>query len=99
MLVTGVGVTLSGGPDAVWIFQIAQDLTVANSANITLSGGAQAKNVFWQVSGKATLETAANFKGNLLSQTLISAGTGAVVTRRLLAQTAVTLDATRVTAP
>lgn len=99
VLVTGVGVTLSGGPDAVWIFQIAQDLTVANSAIITLSGGAQAKNVFWQVSGKATLGTAANFKGNLMSQTLISAGTGAVVTGRLLAQTAVTLDATRVTAP
>lgn len=99
VLVTGVGVTLSGGSDAVWIFQIGQDLTVANSAMITLSGGAQAKNVFWQVSGKATLGTAANFKGNLLSQTLISAGTGAVVTGRLLAQTAVTLDATRVTAP
>ncbi|QTN30727.1 DUF3494 domain-containing protein [Rhodoferax sp. AJA081-3] len=99
VLVTGVGVTLSGGPDAVWIFQIGQDLTVASSAAITLSGGAQAKNVFWQVSGKATLGTASNFKGILLSQTLISAGTGAVVTGRLLSQTAVTLDATRVTAP
>lgn len=99
VLVTGVGVTLSGGPNAVWIFQIGQDLTISNSAMITLTGGAQAKNVFWQVSGKATLGTAADFKGNLMSQTLISAGTGAVVTGRLLAQTAVTLDATRVTAP
>ncbi len=99
VLVTGVGVTLSGGPNAVWIFQIGQDLTISNSAMITLSGGAQAKNVFWQVSGKATLGTAADFKGNLLSQTLISAATGAVVTGRLLAQTAITLDAARVTAP
>lgn len=99
VLVTGAGVTLSGDANAVWIFQIAQDLTVSNSAIITLSGGAQAKNIFWQVSGKATLGTAANFKGNLMSQTLISVGTGASVTGRLLAQTAVTLDAAQVTSP
>jgi len=99
VLVTGAGVTLSGGPNAVWIFQIGQDLTVANSAIVTLSGGAQAKNIFWQVSGKATLGTASDFKGNLLSQTLISLGTGAVVTGRVLAQTAVTLDAARITNP
>ena len=99
VMVTGVGVTLSGGPNDVWIFQIAQDLTVSNSAMINLSGGAQAKNVFWQVSGKATLGTAANFSEVLMSQTLISVGTGAVVNGRLLAQTAITLDAARVTAP
>lgn len=99
VLVSGAGVTLSGDANAVWIFQIAQDLTISNSAIITLSGGAQAKNIFWQVSGKATLGTAADFKGNLMSQTLISVGTGATVTGRLLAQTAVTLDAARVTGP
>ncbi len=99
VLVSGAGVTLTGGANDVWIFQIAQDLTISNSAIITLSGGAQAKNVFWQVSGKATLGTAANFSGILMSQTLISVATGAVVNGRLLAQTAVTLDAARVTAP
>src|SRR5579859_1514829 len=56
-------VTLSGGANDVWIFQIAQNLTVGNGAIVTLSGGAQAKNVFWQVSGAATLGTTANFKG------------------------------------
>jgi hypothetical protein len=99
VLVSAAGVTLSGGPNAVWIFQIGQDLTVANSAMVTLSGGAQAKNVFWQVSGKAILGTAVNFKGVLLSQTLISLNTGAVVTGRLLAQSAVTLDAARISGP
>ena len=97
--VTSAGVTLSGGPNDVWIFQIAQDLTVDNGAIVTLSGGAQAKNVFWQVSGQATLGTTADFKGNLLSQTLISLNTGAVVTGRMLAQTEVTLNAARVTKP
>jgi len=93
------GVTLSGGPRDVWIFQIAQDLTVSNSAIVHLSGGAQARNIFWQVSGKATLGTGADFKGIILSQTLISLNTGAVMHGRALAQTAVTLNATDITAP
>ena len=99
VLITSAGVTLSGGANDVWIFQIAQDLTVGNGAIVTLSGGAQAKNIFWQVSGQATLGTTADFKGIILSQTLISLNTGAVINGRLLAQTAVTLDASAVTAP
>lgn len=97
--ISSLGVTLNGGPNDVWIFQIAENLTVANGAIVTLSGGAQAKNIFWQVSGKATLGTTADFKGNILSQTLISLNTGAVVTGRMLAQTEVTLNAARVTKP
>lgn len=99
VLITGVGVTLSGGANDVWIFQIAQNLTVSNSAIITLSGGAQAKNIFWQVSGQTLLGTAADFKGIILCQTLISLNTGAVMTGRALSQTAVTLDASTVTKP
>jgi hypothetical protein len=96
VLITNVGVTLSGGPNDVWVFQIAQNLTVNNSAIITLAGGAQAKNVFWVVSGKATLGTTVDFKGVILSKTLISLNTGARVTGKLLAQTAVTLIANSV---
>lgn len=99
VLITSAGVTLSGGANDVWIFQIAQDLTVNNSAIITLSGGAQAKNIFWQVAGQATLGTSADFKGIILSQTLISLNTGAKMTGRALAQSAVTLNATAITIP
>ena len=99
VLITNAGVTLSGGPNDVWIFQIAQDLTVSNGAFVTLSGGAQAKNVFWQISGKATLGTGVNFSGIILSQTLISLNTGASLTGRALAQTAVTLNANNITTP
>jgi hypothetical protein len=49
VLITNAGVTISGGANDVWIFQIAGDLTVNNGAIVTLSGGAQAKNIFWQV--------------------------------------------------
>ena len=93
------GVTLAGGANDVWIFQIAQDLVVNNSAIVTLIGGAQAKNIFWQVAGQATLGTAADFKGIILSQTLISLNTGTKMTGRALAQTAVTLNSTAITAP
>jgi hypothetical protein len=99
VLITNAGVTLTGGADDVWIFQIAQNLTVNNGAIITLSGGAQAKNVFWQVSGEATLGTTTDFKGIILSQTLVSFNTGAKLTGRALAQTAVTLIDSNITAP
>ena len=99
VLISAGGVTLSGGANDVWIFQIAQDLTVENGAIVTLSGGAQAKNIFWQVAGQTTLGTTANFKGIILSKTLISMNTGATLNGRALAQTAVTLDANAVTAP
>ena len=93
------GVTLSGGASDVWIFQIAQDLTVDNGAKITLSGGAQASNIFWQVAGKTTLGTTSDFKGIILSKTLISLNTGATLNGIALAQTAVTLNANAITAP
>ena len=99
VLITNAGVTLSGGPNDTWVFQIAQNLTVNNSANITLIGGAQAKNIFWVVSGQAALGTYTNFSGIILSKTLISLNTGAKVTGKLLAQTAVTLIANTVTKP
>jgi hypothetical protein len=92
-------VTLTGGANDVWIFQVAGNLVVGNGAIVTLAGGAQAKNVFWQVAGQANLGTTANFKGIILSQTLISMNTGAIVLGRALAQTAVTLNATAITHP
>jgi len=99
VLITNQGVTLSGGPNDTWVFQISQDLTVNSSAKITLLGGAQAKNIFWVVSGKATLGTNSELSGTILSKTLISLNTGAKVNGRLLAQTAVTLNASTVIQP
>src|ERR1700686_4660025 len=96
VLITDAGITIAGGPNDVWIFQIAGDLIVNNAAMVTLIGGAQAKNIFWQVSGKATLGTTADVKGIILSQTLISMNTGAKLSGRALAQTAVTLIANTV---
>ncbi len=99
VLVTSAGVTLTGGPNDTWVFQIAQNLTINNNAKITLLGGAQAKNIFWVVSGQATIGSNANVSGNILSKTLVSMNTGSRLTGRLLAQTAVTLNASTVVKP
>ncbi len=85
-------VTLSGGPNDVWIFQISGNLNEANAAQVTLAGGALAKNIFWQVAGSTTIGTTAHFEGVLLGKTLIAVNTGATVNGRLFAQTAVTLQ-------
>jgi hypothetical protein len=60
-------VTLSGGLNDVWIFQIAQTLTQAGATHVALSGGALAKNVFWQTSGDVTIQAQAQFNGVILS--------------------------------
>jgi hypothetical protein len=99
LLITNVGVTLAGGPDDTWVFQISDDFTINNDAIITLSGGAQAKNIFWVTATQALLGTNVNFKGNILAQTLISLKTGTTVTGRLLSQKEVTLQASIVNKP
>ncbi|HUX52813.1 MAG TPA: ice-binding family protein [Williamwhitmania sp.] len=92
-------VTISGSATDVWIFQIAGDLTMSSAVNITLSGGAQAKNIFWQVAGQATIGTTAHFEGIILSMTGITFQTGASMNGRALAQTAVVLDGNAITEP
>ena len=87
-------VTLAGPSDAVWIFQIAGDLTVGSGAHVMLSGGAQASNIFWQVGGGTGVEigTTAHIEGTILAAKAIHLRTGATLNGRALAQTAVTLD-------
>jgi hypothetical protein len=89
-------VTLSGGKDDVWIFQIAGTLSISSATKVILAGGAQAKNIFWQVAGTTTLGTSSTFNGNILDKKNIALRTGAVLNGRAMAQTAITLEANRV---
>ena len=90
-------VTIAGGPNDVWIFQIAGTLNEASAKRVTLAGGAQARNVFWQTAGAVVIGTTAHFEGTILSKTMIAMNTGASMNGRLLAQTAVTLQQNSVT--
>jgi hypothetical protein len=94
-------VTLNGGPNDVWIFQIAGDLTQASATSVLLTGGALPKNIFWQVGGGVgvAIGTGAHMEGVILATKAITLNTGASLNGRLLAQTAVTLDSNVVSQP
>ena len=93
---TGVQVTsnltLTGGANDVWIFQIAQGLSVSSGVQIILAGGALPQNIYWATFSAADLGTTSKFKGTILSQTSIAMKTGSTINGRLLAGTAVTLQ-------
>jgi len=84
--------TISGAANDVWIFQTTGDITLAASKHIILSGGAQAKNVFWQVAGQATFGAGSHFEGVILCKTGITLQTGASMNGRALAQTEIALQ-------
>jgi hypothetical protein len=92
-------VTLSGGANDTWIFQIAGGLTVASAKRVVLTGGALPQNVVWQVAGIVTLGTTAHMEGIVLGKTQITLGTGASVNGRLFAQTQVTLKGNAIVQP
>lgn len=92
-------ITISGSATDVWIFQISGTLKVSSAVNVTLSGGALAKNIFWQTTEAVTLGTTSHFEGTILSKTAINMKTGASINGRLLAQTAVSLEMNTVVKP
>ena len=100
---TGVNIptsiTISGGNNDVWIFQVSGTLNVGSGVKVILKNGARAKNIFWQVAGAATLGTTSKFYGTILGKTGINMQTGASINGRLLAQTAVTLQMNTVKKP
>jgi hypothetical protein len=98
-LLVPTDLTLNGSATAVWILQIAQNLSLSSAVSVHLTGGAVAKNVFWEVAGSVDLATTSHLEGIVLCQTMINLETGASIVGRLMAQTAVTLDANTVTQP
>ena len=113
-MVEGGNLTLDaqGNANAVWVFQMATTLTVGGPGaafpqSIILAGGAQAKNVFWQVGSFATINAAGGgtMVGTILSQmgaSFSTAGNVSVVTlngRALSLGASVTLVNTVINVP
>ncbi|MDB5915148.1 MAG: hypothetical protein JWP22_3823 [Ramlibacter sp.] len=79
-----------GNPNATFVFQMASTLTVggpgaAFPSSIVLAGGAQAKNVFWQVGSAATINAGGGgtMVGTIIAQagvTFSTAGASAITT-------------------
>ena len=78
--------TLFGGPDDVWVFQMASTLTVGVGREVILTGGAQARNIFWQVGSSATLGTSSVFKGTIMAYASITMNASSTLDGRALAQ-------------
>jgi hypothetical protein len=90
--------TLSG--NGVFIFQVGSTLITAPGATVRLINGAQACNVFWQVSSSATLDTTTTFVGTIMALTDVHLNNAASITGRALARNGtVTLINNRITAP
>jgi len=92
-------VTLTGGANDIFIFQVAGTLTMASAVKVILTGGVQAKNIYWVAAGAVTLGTTSHFEGNILGKTGINLQTGATMNGRMLAQTAVTLEMNTIVKP
>ncbi len=77
-LITGSDLTLDAGgnTNAVWVFQSANTLTVGAAGaprSVILAGGAQPKNIFWQVGSAATINGAGG--GTMVGTIISSAAT------------------------
>jgi hypothetical protein len=79
-------ITLDGGGsyDSVWVFQSTSSLITAGT--VSLINGAQACNVYWQVTSSATLGPGTSFAGTILALTSITVDNSITVEGRLLAR-------------
>lgn len=87
-LITGSDLTLTGGPNDVWIFQCDQDLQLGSGINVILAGGAQAGNIFWQVTSSAVLGTSSSMKGTIMADQSVTMNTSSTLEGRALASVA-----------
>ncbi|MEX2597842.1 MAG: ice-binding family protein [Salibacteraceae bacterium] len=82
-----------GDEDAVFIIQIASSLTTTSGRKVILKGGAQASNIFWQVSSSASFGTTTVFKGTVMALESITFDTGASLNGRALTRNgSITMD-------
>jgi len=92
-VVVTTDVTLDGGPDDVWIMQMGAAFSMTAAIKTHLTGGAQAKNIYWVVTGAVALGAGAHLDGVVLSRAAVSTGANATVNGRLLGQTAIGIGA------
>ena len=65
-------ITISGNAEDIFIIQMTGSLKVAANIKVKVAGGAQAKNIFWQVAGYVNVGAQAHMEGILLVKTNVT---------------------------
>jgi hypothetical protein len=101
----GSDIYVNGTETDIFIFQSTGNLIMGAGAKVILvangSGGGtpKASNIVWQLAGFAKVGVSAHLEGIVLVKTKAVFETGSSLNGRVLAQTAVTLDMSTITAP
>jgi len=90
-----------GNSNAVFVIQINGALTTSTYANVVLTNGTQAKNVYWKVDGAVSINDYSKFKGTVIANNgAINLATGVNIDGRALTTTgALQTSAVTVTIP
>jgi len=90
--------TLNGGYNDVWVFQIGNDMTFSGS--VVLTGNVQPCHVFWQIGRDATIAASSHFVGTLIASRDVTVVSGATVNGRIISLTSsLTTDGNAITGP
>jgi hypothetical protein len=83
----------------VLILQITGNVKAVAGVKITLTNGALAKNIFWQIAGHVTASEGSHLEGIFLVKTAVLFMTGSSLNGRVLTQTACDLQMATITEP
>ncbi|MEL1245272.1 ice-binding family protein [Flavobacterium sp. DGU11] len=70
--------------NAIFVIKISGALTTSTYAKVMLINGAQAKNVFWKVTGAVNINDYSEFKGTLVNSGALILNTGTILAGRAL---------------
>jgi hypothetical protein len=98
-VIIGADIVFDGSATDIFIIQMTGDLMQAAGIQATLTNGALAKNIFWQVAGEVVVGPGAHLEGVLLVQTSVLFQTGSSLNGRVLGQTRCDLQEAIITQP
>lgn len=79
-------ITIEGSESDIWLFKIPANFKLSSGVHINLSGGAKAKNIFWQIAGSAVLENESVMVGTIFAQQSIELKARSILTGRAFAK-------------
>jgi hypothetical protein len=84
-------------PNAVFVLQTSKNIKQAANTLVTLSRGAKAENIFWQVAENVEVGADAHMKGVILAAEEVTFITGSSLVGRILTQKACVLQKAKIT--